>query len=72
MVKSHLPNSKQNPLFQPWTLGYKLIDMTTAWACLHIHVMLGLHLSTELPIIANRTDILWTHVMASEKLKGGG
>jgi hypothetical protein len=69
MVKFHLPNSKQNPLFQPWTLGYKLIDTTTAWACLHIHAMLVLHLNTELPIIANTTDIFCTHVMASEKLK---
>jgi hypothetical protein len=35
----------------------------------YIHAMLVLHLNTELPIIANRTDILCTHVMASEKLK---
>jgi hypothetical protein len=31
--------------------------------------MLVLHLNTELPIIANTTDIFCTHVMASEKLK---
>lgn len=53
-----------------WTLGYKLIDTTTAWACLHISMPCWY--CTSIPscqIIANRTDILCTHVMASEKLK---